>query len=152
MDMPNTDPSVRLKSLLREAGLKSTRLRGGERNIPFIGRTREWMYVARMDADWLNLYVMVCALPEEAGLRARLFQTVAALNAKMRLAKFSEAGGRLILEVDYRAEHLDGMVLKNLVGLLHAVAEEHYPRIFRVVTGDEVLDALAPQLAAPEAA
>jgi len=152
MDMPNPDPSTRLKSFLREAGLKSTRLRGGERSIPFVGRTREWMYVARMDADWLNLYVMVCALPDETGLRARLFQTVAALNAKIRLAKFSESGGRLILEVDYRAEHLDAAVLGNLVGLLHSIAEEHYPRIFRVVTGDEVLDALAPQLPRPEAA
>jgi hypothetical protein len=60
----------------------------------------------------------------------------------MSLTKFTKADN-LILELEYREEHLDAQVLNHLLQLMHANAEEYYPRLFRVVTGDSVLESLA---------
>ncbi len=60
----------------------------------------------------------------------------------------SRESGRtcLNIELDYRAEHVDETVLGNLVNLLHTVAEQQYPRIFRIVNGDDVLESLGRSL------
>jgi hypothetical protein len=54
---------MRLKSLLKEAGLKSFRLDATDRAIAFPGRSREWLVVARLNADWLHLYTYICNIP-----------------------------------------------------------------------------------------
>ena len=73
------------------------------------------------------------------------------MNRQMPLSKFISSSG-LVLEIDYRADHLDADVLGNLIGLLHANAETHYPKIFRIVSGDETLEKLEQHMLHTEAA
>ncbi len=149
---PQPEPTSRLKSLLKEADLKSFRLDARLRGILFQGRSREWLLRAGLNENWLHVYTVVCGIPEEPGLRARLFETLMTTNASLTLAKFVAGPGGLVLEVDYRAEHVDAAVLRNVVSHVHWIAEEQYPKIFRIVSGDEVLRELGTQLAPPEAA
>lgn len=135
------DEAQRLRSLLKEAGYTSSRIDRHRRALLFMGRTREWTIVARMHDGWLNIYTHVCQLPTEPGVRARLLETVMTLNQRLLLTKFVSSA-TLVLELDYRTEHVDVEVLKNLVGLLYAAAEEYYPRIFCIASGDDVLEAL----------
>ena len=65
-----------------------------------------------------------------------------AANHKMSLGKFVKGEG-LMLEIEYRAEHVDSEVIGNLMGLALANAEEYYPRLFRIVSGDAVLESLS---------
>jgi hypothetical protein len=67
-------------------------------------------------------------------------------NRSCSLVKFGISGTCLNLELDYRAEHVDETVLANLVNLVHTVAEQQYPRIFRIVNGDDVLESLGRSL------
>jgi hypothetical protein len=147
---PQPDAGQRLRLLLKTAGYRTTRIDAAKRAIRSGGRTREWTIVAHTANGWLHLYTAVCALPAEAGLRLRALETAMSINSCMPLMKFVANGG-LILELDYRLEHVDATTLGHLIGLLIANAEEWYPKIFRVVTGDDVLEALTPR-ALPSAA
>ncbi|MBV9645843.1 MAG: hypothetical protein JO043_00085 [Candidatus Eremiobacteraeota bacterium] len=64
----------------------------------------------------------------------------------MNLAKFATVGKSLVLEADYRSEHVDEDVLPQLLTFLVTIAEEQYPAIFRIISGDETLDALEASL------
>jgi hypothetical protein len=66
----------------------------------------------------------------------------ATANQTMSLTKFVKSSA-LYLELEYRDEHIDPEVVKNIFGLIHSNAEEYYPRLFRIVSGDAVLDSLA---------
>jgi hypothetical protein len=149
---PQPEASARLRSLLKEAGLVSFRVDNLRRGLSYRGRSREWLIVACLTAEWLHVYTLVCDIPEEAGLRARLFETTMRANTAMTLTKFAAPPQGLVLEIDYRAEHVDAMVLRNLLGYLHWAAEEHYPKVFRIVSGDETLKALESTLSSSEAA
>jgi hypothetical protein len=140
---PQPDDMGRLRSLLKAAGYTSHRMNATRRAVMFAGRTREWTIVVRACNGWFNAYTVVCSLPDEPGLRARTLETAMALNARMSATKFV-ASDCLVLELDYRFEHVDAATLQNLLGLLYANAEEFYPKIFRTVSGDDVLDALEP--------
>jgi hypothetical protein len=48
----------------------------------------------------------------------------------------------LVLDLQYRAEHLDGPALANLIGLVYHVAEEHYARLVEIASGSGTLKAL----------
>lgn len=139
---PQSEASARLKTLLKDSGLTSYRLNAISRFVPYAGRLRGWTVVAALTPDWLHTHTFVCKIPNEPGLRARLFDSVMVGNTAMSLAKFTARPEGLVLEIDYRAEHMDAAVLANLLGYLYATAEEHYPKIFRIVSGDETLDAL----------
>lgn len=141
----NQPPSngLRLKTLLKEAGIKSTRLDTSRRIAIFPGRTRDWSCVANLFNGWLHIQTYVCEIPDAAGLRAELLAVAMAANQTMSLTKFVKAQA-LHLELEYREEHVTAEVVNNLLGLLLSNAEECYPRLFRVVSGDAVLDALAP--------
>ncbi len=154
MDDKNSqpEPALRLKTLLKEAGYKSFRLDATGRAIAFPGKLREWLFVAHLNPNWLNLYTFVCELPAEAGLRGRLLETALRANAALTLVKFGIGAPGLCLEIDYRAEHLDTSLVGNLVGHLYHLAEEQYPKIFRIVSGDETLKALETGLKESEAA
>ena len=136
------DNTFRLKALLREAGLRSHRLDASYRAVSFLGRTREWLLALRLTADWLNIATTVCEVPREPGVRGRLLEWSMEANPSIVLLKFGTIGNLLVLEADYRAEHIDVEVLKNLAALVHSVAEERYPQVFRIVTGSDVLENL----------
>ena len=85
-------------------------------------------------------------LPAASGLRAEIFDAMMVANQKISLTKFVKSSG-LYFEFEYRLEHLDGGTVSNLFGLAVEQVEERYPRLFRLVTGDSVLDALEKQTA-----
>jgi hypothetical protein len=131
-----------LRTLLKSAGYVSCRMSSDRRAMFFTGRTREWNIVARSNGDWLNLYTIVCTIPEEAGIRARLLEAAMRINQQMLVAKFVVGQTSLVLELDYRVQHLDVEVIRGLVSLIYSNAEEHYAKLFRIVSGDDVLQAL----------
>jgi hypothetical protein len=144
-DSASNDP-LRLDRLLKSAGYRSCRIDAKSRMVNFICRTREWALAIRLTPDWLNITTLVCELPKGPGVRARLLEWVLQVNRNVSLVKFGIAGACLNLELDYRAEHIDETVLFNLIGLVQTVAEEQYPRIFRIVNGDDVLESLGRTL------
>ena len=107
----------------------------------FTGRTRDWSFSENAYNGWFHAHAYVCEVPAAGGLRAELFDAMMVANQNMSLTKFVKSSG-LYLEFEYRLEHLDGGTVSNLFGLAIDQAEEYYPRLFRVVTGDSVLDAL----------
>jgi hypothetical protein len=154
MNMPdsNRDASNHLKALLKEAAFVSYRLDDGVRGLPLSGRAREWLFVVRLTADWCYVWTYVCELPQEPGLRARLLALAMDENGRLTGVKFSaSAGTRLVLEIEYRADDVDGDTLAALVRILHANAEEAYPKVFRIVSGDETLAALESSLSPQDA-
>ena len=64
------------------------------------------------------------------------------INQKMCLTKFVFGENSLVLELDYRMEHVNAETLGSLVSLVFINAEENYARLFRIVSGDDVLEAL----------
>jgi hypothetical protein len=148
----NRDASNRLKQILKEAGFVSYRLADGVRGLALPGRAREWLLVVRLTDDWCYVRTYVCDLPQEAGLRARLLSWAMEENGRLTMVKFSVAEQtRLVFEIEDRAEHVvDGLALTNLARFLHSTAETAYPKIFRIVSGDETLAELETSMAAPE--
>ena len=143
-EFPNT--SNQLRKLLKEAGLRSSRLDASCRLVMFTGRTRDWSFSVNLYNGWFHAHAYVCEVPVASGLRAEIFDAMMVANQKISLTKFVKSSG-LYLEFEYRLEHLDGGTVSNLFGLAVEQVEEHYPRLFRLVTGDSVLDALEKQTA-----
>ena len=143
-EFPNT--SNQLRKLLKEAGLRSSRLDASRRLVLFTGGTRDWSFSVNLYNGWFHAHAYVCEVPVASGLRAEIFDAMMVANQKMSLTKFVKSSG-LYLEFEYRLEHLDGGTVSNLFGLAVEQVEEHYPRLFRLVTGDSVLDALEKQTA-----
>lgn len=143
-EFPNT--SNQLRKLLKEAGLRSSRLDASRRLVMFTGRTRDWSFSVNLYNGWFHAHAYVCEVPAASGLRAEIFDAMMVANQKMSLTKFVKSSG-LYLEFEYRLEHLDGGTVSNLFGLAVEQVEERYPRLFRLVTGDSVLDALEKQTA-----
>lgn len=142
---PQSHYNRRLRALLREAELTSFRIDETTRGLSYSGRSREWLVAARLNEHWFNAYTRVCDVPEESNLKMRLMEAVLDMNRSMSLSKFIFSHG-LVLEIDYRAEHLDAEMVGNLIGLLHANAETYYPKIFRIVSGNETLKQLESSL------
>lgn len=139
----NNSPSnaQRLKTLFKEAGIKSTRLDATRRLVQYHGRTRDWTFIANIYNGWFHVSAYVCEIPTAPGLRADLLDTAMVANQKMSLTKFVKSNA-LWLELEYRDEHIGATDAGNLLGLLFSNAEEYYPRLFRIVTGDAVLASL----------
>ena len=111
----------------------------------FTGRTRDWSFSVNFYNGWFHAHAYVCEVPAASCLRAEIFDAMMVANQKMSLTKFVKGSG-LYLEFEYRLEHFDGGTVSNLFGLA-VENEEHYPRLFRLVTGDAVLDAFEKQTA-----
>ena len=134
---------LRLKNLLKECGATSFRLDATRRVVMFGGRTREWSLVCNIANDWLHIYTCVCEIPQAGGLRSDLLDAAMQANEPMSLSKFTKGVTGLFLELQYRDEHVDAAVLQSLLGLMLTNAEEYYPRLFRIVSGDAALSALS---------
>lgn len=143
-DVPNT--SNQLRKLLKEAGLRSSGVDASRRLVMFTGRTRDWSFSVNIYNGWFHAHAYVCEVPAASGLRAELFDAMMVANQKMSLTKFGKSSG-LYFEFEYRLEHLDGGTVSNLFGFAVEQVQEHYPRLFRLGTGDSVLDALEKQTA-----
>jgi hypothetical protein len=95
-----------------------------------------------LDQHWLNLWVYVCGLPEAPGQRAELAEQLMHLNAQHVLAKYSFHNDDVILELQYRHEHLNSDSMTGVVSLLTSIANADYPRIVRLLSGDATLERL----------
>jgi hypothetical protein len=145
---PDHDPADRLAALLNETGYPSWDVGNGCRGFVFPGRAREWFLVARLTPEWCYVWTYVCEVPDEPGLRARLLSHAMEENGVVTAVKFSVNNEtRLVLEIEYRTEHVDGATLGNLARFLQSVAERAYPKVFRIVSGDDALAALETTLA-----
>jgi hypothetical protein len=108
----------------------------------YTGRTRDWSFYVNLTNGWLHVHTYVCEIPQAANLRAELLDAAMVANQRMSLTKLVKTDS-LVLELEYREEHVDAEVLGNLLGLALSNAEEYYPRLFRIVSGDAVLESLA---------
>jgi len=135
-------PRRKLKRLLEANQYIVQRFGPNGYAIPFGGRLRDWHVRAHINNGWLALTTYVMALPEPANLRAALTERLLELNDVMSVAKFTKAGDTVTLDLEYREEHVDAAVLGNLLSLFQALAEEHYPELFRIAAGDATLATL----------
>lgn len=149
---PKPEPSDHLTALLNETGYISWDVGNGCRGFAFPGRTREWFLVARLTPEWCYLWTYVCELPNEPGMRAQLLSYAMEENGVVTAVKFSiNNETRLVLEIEYRTEHVDGVTLANLARFLQATAEQAYLKVFRIVSGDAALAALETTLVPQDA-
>jgi hypothetical protein len=148
---PDPGPADRLRALLNETGYVSWDAGDGCRGFAFPSRAREWLLVARLTPEWCYLWTYVCEVPTALGLRARLLSHAMEENGLVTGVKFSVNNEtRLVLEIEYRTE-LDAAMLGDLARFLQAAAERMYPRIFRIISGDDALAALETTLAQQDA-
>ncbi len=140
-----------LLALLETADIMSTEGMHGRRLVPFTGRYRDWSFAVSLDSDWLTIQAFVCELPDIATLKAAILEEAMMINHHIAIGKFASAGA-LSLEAEYRAEHVDAEVLSNILSLLHKTAEDHYPRLFRVMSGDATLESLGDGMNLKDAA
>ncbi len=147
----HNEPPRNLVALLETADIVSTEGIHGRRLVPFSGRYRDWSFAVFLDAEWLTIQAFVCELPDIATLKAALLEEAMAINHRIAIGKFTSAGA-LSLEAEYRAEHIDAEVIANILGLLHKTAEEHYPRLFRVASGDAILESFGNDIDLKDAA
>ncbi|MDQ2866154.1 MAG: YbjN domain-containing protein [Candidatus Eremiobacteraeota bacterium] len=131
-----------LKALLDAAGYTSTRHGDVGYNVQFGGKYRGWEVRVGLRNGWLTFTVYFMHLPEVGAVRNRLFERVCEINDAMSISKFVKFEDSLTLDMEYRAEHVDSEALASLIGLLCNNAEQYYPEIFRIVTGEETLATL----------
>ncbi len=142
------DDQSNLKGLFREAGLKYQTVDRERVEVVLGGPYRPWTIVASLSEHWLSLSTTVCRVPELPGQKAELSELLMRLNDEIVLAKYARRGGSVVLELEYRAEHVNADTMHGLVTLISTCADGQYPRVFRVVTGDETLARLGKQFAA----
>lgn len=131
-----------LKSLLDSAGYHYRRAGEYSYEIPFGGKYRHWEIQMHLHNGWLAFNVYFMDLPQAGTVRSQLFERVAGLNDSLIVMKFVKSSDVLTLDIQYRKEHVDAPVLRNLVGMVYSACEEHYPQLFRIVAGDETLASL----------
>jgi hypothetical protein len=146
MENDSSPLDLRLRSLLSDADLSARQVGGAAYDVCIPATLREWVVNVRMTETWMNLRTYVLTVPATPAARARLLEAALLANGRTSLTKFSlDDDSSLCLELEYRQEHLDSSVLRNLVCLAVKVAEAEYPRFFRIATSE-------PQLAALESA
>jgi hypothetical protein len=133
----------RLRTMLVEAGLRVKRVSRGAYDVTFPSELREWGVTVRMSESWVMLRTFVLALPPSGRRRQALLEASMQANANRSLIKFSLGEpNSLYIDLEYREEHVTPEVLKNLISLVVNVGDAEYPKLFRLATGDDALDAL----------
>jgi hypothetical protein len=133
----------RLRSMLTEAGMHVKHAGVGSYEVSFPSRLREWSVRVTLADVWVLLRTFVMTLPADGPRRLALLEAAMQINGRLSLAKLSVVDATsLCLELEYRSDHVDSDVLRNLVGLLVKVGDREYPQLFRIATGDTALDAL----------
>jgi hypothetical protein len=142
-DGDSQELELRLKGLLSEGGLNVKYVGPACYDVTFRGDLREWTVTARLTECWIFLRSYIMRVPESAAMRAALFEAALQINGRLSLGKLSIEEDSLFLDIEYRCEHLDAVVLRNLLGLVVQVGDEEYPKLFRIAAGDTTLKALA---------
>lgn len=143
MENDSSPLDLRLRSLLTEADLSAKQVGGAVYDVCIPATLREWVVTVRMTETWVSLRTFVLSPPDSQVQRAAIFEAAMLANGRNSLAKFSLVDDNsLCLEIEYRQEHLDSSVLRNLVCLAVKVGEAEYPRFFRIATGGAALEDL----------
>ena len=143
MDNDQASLDRRLSSMLSDAGLRAKQITTSSYDVTFVSDLREWSVNVRLSDAWLMLRTFVLALPTAPPRRLALLETIAQTNAAIALAKFSVTEDHSVcIELEYRSDHVSAETLKQLLGLVVRIGDEHYPKAFRIATGDATLDAL----------
>jgi hypothetical protein len=133
---------LRLKALLDEGGFNVKKVGAATYDVSFCGELREWTLTLRLTDTWVLLRSYVMRLPESAPVRSALLRAALEINADLPLGKLSIEDNGLFLDVEYRTEHLDGCVLGNLLRLVVDAGDDEYPKLFRIASGDALLEVL----------
>jgi hypothetical protein len=137
-----TELDSRLIVLLREGGFDVRHVGPACYDVTFHGELREWTVTARLTDAWIFLRSYVMRIPDALPLRSLLMKDALETNGRLLLGKLSIEGDGLVLDLEYRSEHVDGAVLSNLLGLAVKTGDAEYPRLFRIAAGDVTLSAL----------
>ena len=134
-----------IKRLIREAGYAFQTVDRRRIEVAFGGIHRPWTVNVTMSEHWLSLWTYVCGVPEAPGRKAELSDLLLRLNEENALTKYAYHGNDLVLQMQYRKEHVDAEAMHGLISLLCTCATDDYPRIVRILTGDETLARLEKQ-------
>jgi hypothetical protein len=138
----DSTPRARLKRLLDAAGIKGIRLGPAGYQASYLGPYREWNLQLRLHEGWLMARVFICRMPAEEGTKRRLMEFMLTQNGRLCVAKYSLGPADICLDLEYREEHVNGEVLSNLAGLVTGILDDEYPKLFRIISGDETLRSL----------
>jgi hypothetical protein len=148
-DMAKPSDSAGLKRAIRAAGYEYQTVDRTRIELLFAGPYRSWTIRASLNEHWLSLGAYVCSVPDLAGRRAALADVLLRLNDENSLTKYSFHQSDVYLELQYRHDHMNGETMSGLIGLMLACADDDYPRIARVLTGDDALERLGNQFQLP---
>ncbi|MGZ3523041.1 MAG: YbjN domain-containing protein [Vulcanimicrobiaceae bacterium] len=132
----------KLKSLIDANDYTAHRIDECGFEIPFTGKLRGWNIRAHLYNGWLSLSAFLMMLPSEGSARNALLERLLEVNDIISVAKFSKRQDVLTLDLEYREEHIDAEVFRNMVGLVYSRCEEYYAELFRIASGDASLVAL----------
>ncbi len=136
------EPALDLKALLDEAKFESVTMGDGRFSVPFSARLRTWLVDVYANKEWFSLHAHVMRLPKNPARRAVVLDAMAALNFRVPLCKFSVVRGAVILELEYRTEHVDADVAGNLIRMFVQIAEREYGGLMRARSGDPKLQSV----------
>src|ERR1700676_5613074 len=129
--------------MLEETGLQAKRVGASSYDLMFTSDLREWAVNVRLNEAWVMLRTFVMVLPQGTPRRLALLEAALQANAALSLAKFSATeDASLVIDLEYRDEHLGAETLPNLIVLVVRVGDDYYPKLFRIATGDVTLETL----------
>jgi hypothetical protein len=131
-----------LKRLIEAAGFTVAGRASNGYVMRFMGQFRDWLIFAWLHDSWLSLGVTFMELPSVASVRSSLIERALDINGIMSIAKFSKDENILKLDLEYREEHVDVEVFKNLIGMFLAICEKRYPELFKIAAEDAALNEL----------
>ena len=109
----------------------------------FAAQYRDWRICAEISDGWLLLRLYVFELPALSIERHSLFKMCLEINDRMALSKFCVSNANeLHLCAECRASGLDAETFTQLVEVLLAQADEHYPTLYSVARGSATLERL----------
>jgi hypothetical protein len=124
------------------AGLKYQRQGEGLYTVAFDAELRTWKVQLLFKTGWLRARAFVLRAPKGGPVRAQLLQAALRLSA-IAIPHFcidDEDG--LYIGLDERFENLESKGLRSLIFALLAVAQNEYPRLFRMLTQEDALTSL----------
>lgn len=131
-----------LESWIKRAGY-STRLVSSGYEMVFAAQYRDWRICAEIMDGWLLLRLYVFELPALSIERHSLFKICLEINDRIALSKFCVSNANeLHLCAEYRASGLDAETFKQLVEVMLAQADEHYPALYFVAKSSATLERL----------
>lgn len=133
-----------LHRLLAESDLEYHVMGKTSAMVPIWSRLRSWNVELFESNGWICMRAHVMSVPAAPAAKAALVDAAMRSNADLTVWRFT-VGARsrvLLLEGEYRAEHLDGEGLAGLVSLVRSSVDKQYEALVKVALAPAPLDAL----------